>query len=78
VDADLGWVVGIAYWYAFASVFAVQNLAAAELSKYWGLSQTFQTLAFYAVAPLVILILNLFGVFVCCIVPSPRILLMLP
>jgi amino acid permease len=64
VDKELGWVVGIAYWYAFASVFAVQNLAAAELSKYWGLSQTFQTLFFYAVAPSVILILNFFGVFV--------------
>lgn len=64
VDKDLGWVVGIAYWYAFASVFAVQNLAAAELSTYWGLSQTFQTLAFYALAPLVILTLNFCGVFV--------------
>jgi yeast amino acid transporter len=71
VDKDLGWVVGIAYWYAFASVFAVQNLAAAELSKYWGLSQTFQTLAFYAVAPLVILTLNFFGVFVSWIYSPP-------
>ena len=42
VDEDLGWVVGIAYWYAFASVFAVQNLAAAQLSTYWGLDQTWQ------------------------------------
>jgi len=64
VDKDLGWVVGIAYWFAFASVFAVQNLAAAELSKYWGLTQTFQTLAFYGLAPLVILTLNFFGVYV--------------
>lgn len=64
VDEDLGWVVGIAYWYAFASVFAVQNLAAAQLSGYWGLTQTWQTLAFYVIAPVVIVILNFFGVFV--------------
>lgn len=64
VDEDFGWVVGIAYWYAFASVFAVQNLAAAQLSTYWGLAQTWQTLAFYAIAPVVIVTLNFFGVFV--------------
>jgi amino acid transporter len=64
VDEDLGWVVGIAYWYAFVSVFAVENLAAAALSTYWGLSQTFQILAFYVGSPLILLILNLTGVFV--------------
>lgn len=64
VDQDLGWVVGIAYWYAFASVFAVQNLAAAGLSRYWGLSQTWQTLAFYVLSPLAIVVLNFCGVFV--------------
>lgn len=63
VDEELGWVVGVAYWYTFASVFAVQNLAAANLSQYWGLDQTWQTLAFYILAPLVILILNFLGVF---------------
>ena len=42
LEEGLGWVVGIAYWYAFASVFAVQNLAAAQLSTYWGLDQTWQ------------------------------------
>jgi amino acid transporter len=64
VDEDLSWVIGIAYWYAFASVFAVENLAAAGLSNYWGLSQTCQTLAFYFASPVIILMLNLFGVFV--------------
>jgi amino acid transporter len=82
VDKDLGWVVGIAYWYtlsistlrplhqanraryAFASVFAVQNLAAAQLSTYWNLSETWQTLAFYVLAPIAILAINFFGVFV--------------
>lgn len=64
VDEELGWVVGLAYWYAFVSVFAVENLAAAELSHYWGVSQTFQTLAFYVASPLILLLLNLFGVFV--------------
>ncbi|KAL2011103.1 hypothetical protein VTN00DRAFT_3821 [Thermoascus crustaceus] len=70
VDEDLGWVVGVAYWYMFASVFAVQNLAAASLSQYWGLDQTWQTLAFYVFAPLVILILNFLGVFYYGIVES--------
>jgi amino acid permease len=64
VDEDLGWVVGFAYWYAFASVFALQNLAAAGLSTYWNLTQTLQTIAFYFVTPLAILFLNLWGVFV--------------
>lgn len=64
VDEELAYVVGIAYWYAFVSVFALENLGAAGLSSYWGLSQTFQTLAFYIAAPLIIFILNLFGVFV--------------
>ncbi len=64
VDEDLGWVIGIAYWYAFASQFANQSLAAANLSTYWDLSPTFQTLAFYAVGPIVILVLNFLGVFV--------------
>jgi yeast amino acid transporter len=64
VDEDLSWVIGIAYWYAFVSVFAVENLAAAALSDYWGLSQTFQTLAFSVASPLILLGLNLTGVFV--------------
>jgi amino acid permease len=70
VDQDLGWVVGIAYWYAFASVFAVQNLAAAGLSRYWGLSQTWQTLAFYVLSPLAIVVLNFCGVFVSLVNPG--------
>ena len=64
VDEEFAWVVGLAYWYAFVSVFALENLGAAGLSSYWGLSQTFQTLAFYVFAPLIIFILNMFGVFV--------------
>ena len=48
--------------YTFAAIFAVQNLAAANLSRYWGLSQTWQTLAFYGVAPVIILAINFCGV----------------
>jgi len=70
VDEDLRWVIGIAYWYAFASVFAVENLAAAGLSNYWGLSQTVQTLAFYVASPAIILTLNFCGVFVRWIKPE--------
>lgn len=43
-------------------MFAVENLAAANLSRYWGLSQLWQTLAFYVFAPLAVLGVNLFGV----------------
>ncbi|KAN0083495.1 Amino acid permease/ SLC12A domain containing protein [Elaphomyces granulatus] len=63
VDKDLGWIIGIAYWYTFALVFAVQNINAAILSGYWGLDQTWQSLAFYFLAPVSILVLNLLGVF---------------
>jgi yeast amino acid transporter len=80
VDEDLGWVIGIVFWYdqvvlrpyahtecsrySFALGFAVQNLNAATLSTYWGLDQTWQTLAFYILAPVGILVLNFLGVFV--------------
>lgn len=64
VDEDLAWVIAIAYWYSFVSVWAVENLGGAGLSTYWGLSQTFQILAFYVMSPLIIFTLNLFGVFV--------------
>ncbi|KAJ9637660.1 hypothetical protein H2199_007150 [Coniosporium tulheliwenetii] len=62
VDEDLGWVVGIAFWYTFAAIFAVQNLAAANMSRYWGLAQTWQTIGFYVVAPAIILAINFVGV----------------
>jgi amino acid permease len=80
VNEDLGWVIAIAYWYdqavlrpyahtecsryAFTSVFALHNLTATVLSTYWGLDQTWQTLAFYILAPVGILVLNFLGVFV--------------
>lgn len=64
VDKDLSWVVGIAYWYAFASLSAVESLAAAGLSSYWGLGQTGRSLTFYVASPLVLMVLNLTGVFV--------------
>ncbi|KAF2097248.1 amino acid transporter [Rhizodiscina lignyota] len=59
VDRDLSWIVGIAYWYTFSSVFAVQNLAAANLSKYWGMSQLWQTLGFYVLIPIGVTGINL-------------------
>ncbi|TID16437.1 amino acid transporter [Venturia nashicola] len=62
VDKDIGWVVGIAYWYSMAAVFAVQSLAAAQLSMYWGLNQTWQTLTFYVFVPIALLGLNMVGV----------------
>lgn len=64
VDEDLGWVIGLAYWYSFASAFALENLAAAALSEYWSPGQTLQIIAFYVVSPVLILALNFCGVFV--------------
>lgn len=49
-----------------AAVFAVQSLAAAQLSMYWGLEQTWQTLAFYVLVPIVLISLNMVGVYVSC------------
>lgn len=63
VDEDLGWVIGLAYWYSFASAFALENLAAAALSEYWRPGQTLQIIAFYVVSPVLILALNFCGVF---------------
>ncbi|KAF7128788.1 hypothetical protein CNMCM5793_003697 [Aspergillus hiratsukae] len=63
VDPDFGWVVGLAYWYTYAASFAVQNAAAAELATYWGLSPTWQILAFYILAPVLLFCLNMTGVF---------------
>jgi yeast amino acid transporter len=54
----------IAIRYAFASIFALENLSAASLTEYWGLPQTWQTLAFYVLSPVCIILLNLFPVFV--------------
>ena len=50
--------------YAFSATFAAQNIAAAQHSRFWGLSQTWQTIVFYILAPIVTLLINLFGVFV--------------
>lgn len=50
--------------YSMAAVFAVQSLAAAQLSMYWGLGQTWQTGAFYVLVPIILIVLNMVGVFV--------------
>lgn len=48
--------------YTYSSIFAIQNLAAANLSRYWGLPQVWQTILFYFVSPAVILAINFVGV----------------
>ncbi|RAH40496.1 amino acid transporter [Aspergillus brunneoviolaceus CBS 621.78] len=63
VDDDLGWVIGLAYWYAYAASFATQNSMAGALLEYWGLPTIWRALISYALAPLVLLLLNLTGVF---------------
>ncbi|CAF9911795.1 MAG: hypothetical protein HETSPECPRED_000447 [Heterodermia speciosa] len=62
VDPDLAWVVGIMYWYTYAAIFAIQIIAAASFSAYWNLAQVYQTVAFYGLAPVVILFINFAGV----------------
>ncbi|KAK3175307.1 hypothetical protein OEA41_002554 [Lepraria neglecta] len=64
VDPDLAWVVGVAYWYTYSSIFAAQIIAAASFAEYWGLAQVYQTVAFYVLCPVVILFINFAGVFV--------------
>jgi hypothetical protein len=47
-----------------SAVFALQSLAAAQLSQFWGLTQTWQTIAFYLGVPIGLTIINMLGVFV--------------
>ncbi|CAN9425235.1 unnamed protein product [Alternaria alternata] len=62
VDEDLAWVIGIAYWFTFSSMFASQNLVAANLAVYWGLKQVWQIVLFYFLTPGVLVAINLVGV----------------
>ncbi|OOF99179.1 hypothetical protein ASPCADRAFT_127747 [Aspergillus carbonarius ITEM 5010] len=63
VDDDLGWVIGIAYWYAYAATFATQNSMAATLLGYWGLGTTWKVLICYVFVPIILFLLNMTGVF---------------
>ncbi|ERF68742.1 hypothetical protein EPUS_07229 [Endocarpon pusillum Z07020] len=62
VDADLAWVVGVAYWYTYSAIFATQIIAAAGFSSYWNFPQSWQTIVFYILSPIVILVINFAGV----------------
>jgi hypothetical protein len=48
--------------YTYSSIFATQIIAAANFAEYWGLAQVYQTVAFYALSPVVILFINFAGV----------------
>ncbi|PWY68486.1 amino acid transporter [Aspergillus heteromorphus CBS 117.55] len=63
VDDDLGWVIGLAYWYAYTASFSSQTVMAGTLLEYWGLSQAWRALICYALIPFVLFLLNLTGVF---------------
>ena len=65
MDEDLAWVVGIAYWYTYASIFATQIFQAADFTHYWEPAQFYRTGFLYIGAPCVILAINLCGVWVC-------------
>ncbi|CAO2655112.1 Nn.00g101760.m01.CDS01 [Neocucurbitaria sp. VM-36] len=62
IDEDFGRVIGIAYWFTYSSVFAAQNLMAANLAVYWGFRQVWQIIIFYFVTPGVTVGINLVGV----------------
>ena len=62
VDPDWAWVIGIAYWYTYASFFATQLVFAASFAKYWQLQQIWISLIFYFGAPVLLLIINFAGV----------------
>ena len=51
--------------YTYSALFAGQNIAAAQHSRFWNVSQTWQTIAFYVFAPIAILAINFCGVRVC-------------
>ena len=50
--------------YSLASVFMGELLIAANLSSYWSLSRTWQNYGFYILSPVLMILLNLLGVFV--------------
>ena len=62
IDEELGNVVGIAYWYAFSSVFSTLLISAATLTEYWNTSQGLQIGLVYVLAPLGMLAINFCGV----------------
>jgi len=62
VDEDLAWVIGVSYWYAFATIFATQMLGAAKLLSYWSPAPVWPPLIFYGLMPWLLFALNLCGV----------------
>lgn len=62
VDPDLAVVVGIAYWYSYASIFATMVMSTAQFTEYWQLAQAWQTLVLFIICPLVLLGINCAGV----------------
>lgn len=48
--------------FTYASIFAAQNLTAANLAVYWGLKPVWQIILFYFVTPGVMVAINLVGV----------------
>ncbi|KAL9038649.1 MAG: hypothetical protein Q9180_003006 [Flavoplaca navasiana] len=62
IDEDLATVVGIAYWYSYASLFATLIIAAAEFTGYWDLAQVWQSFLIFVLCPVILLALNCAGV----------------
>jgi yeast amino acid transporter len=64
VDEDIAWVVGILYWYCWATILPEEMLSAAALIKYWNLEAPWPPLVFYFLVPSFLVALNLFPVYV--------------
>ena len=52
------------YRYCYAATFAAQNLTASKLAEYWGIPPWAQIVFFYVIVPIILLVINLTGVFV--------------
>jgi amino acid permease len=61
-DEDIAWAIGTLYWYAWATIFAQQMISAANLLGYWGPGRFWPCVTFYFLAPLALIMLNLFPV----------------
>ncbi|KAF3771209.1 hypothetical protein M406DRAFT_354729 [Cryphonectria parasitica EP155] len=58
VDRELAWVVGLAYWYAWTSVFATEMLTAATIIRYWKASPFLTSIISYVVIPIILVFIN--------------------
>ncbi|EPE32293.1 hypothetical protein GLAREA_07426 [Glarea lozoyensis ATCC 20868] len=64
VDNELGIVLGIAYWLAYSITFGTLLSALVDLGRYWNWPGIWQAMAFCIGSPILILFININGVYV--------------